>query len=63
LKTVSIQLQYVNTESGLQTGYAAIDIATDGTVTITDRIDVGLAGGQPVSREEAGLARSRTSAP
>jgi hypothetical protein len=63
LKTVSIQLQYVNTESGLQTGYAAIDIATDGTVTITDRIDVGLPGGQPVSREEAGLARSRTSAP
>jgi hypothetical protein len=65
LKTVSIQLQYVNTESGLQTGYAAIDIATDGTVTITDRIDVGLPGGQPLSREEAGLGagRSRTSAP
>jgi hypothetical protein len=55
LKTVSIQLQYVNTETGLQTGYAAIDIATDGTATITDRTDVGLPGGEPVSREEAGL--------
>jgi hypothetical protein len=65
LKTVSVQLQYVNTDSGLQTGYASIDIATDGTVTITDRIDVGLPGGQPLSREDAGLgaATSRTSAP
>ena len=31
LKAVSVQLQYVNTETGLQTGYATIDIATDGT--------------------------------
>jgi hypothetical protein len=42
LKTVSIQLQYVDAESGLQTGYATIDIATDGTATIGDRIDLGL---------------------
>ena len=32
LKTVSVQLQYFNEESGLQTGYAEIDIGTDGTV-------------------------------
>jgi hypothetical protein len=55
LKAVSIQLQYVDEESGLQTGYAAIDVATDGTVTITDRVDVGLPGGQPVPIDEFGL--------
>jgi hypothetical protein len=61
LKTVSIQLQYVNTDTGLQTGYASIEIATDGSVTVTDRIDVGLPGGEPVSLEEAGLARGPSS--
>ena len=30
LKPVSVQLQYVNKESGLQTGYAKIDIARTG---------------------------------
>lgn len=48
LKTLSIQLQYVDTETGLQTGYAAVEVATDGDVTITDRADVGLPDGQPV---------------
>ncbi|HWM74727.1 MAG TPA: hypothetical protein VNQ53_13340 [Nocardioides sp.] len=56
LKTVSVQLQYVNEESGLQTGYAEIDISTDGTVTITDRVDVGLPGGQPVPLDQVDLA-------
>ncbi|HET9422757.1 MAG TPA: hypothetical protein VFO49_16565 [Nocardioides sp.] len=55
LKTVSVQLQYFNEESGLQTGYAEIDIGTDGTVTITDRVDVGLPGGQPVPLDEVDL--------
>jgi len=55
LKTLSIQLQYVDTESGLQTGYASIDVATDGTVTIGDRIDLGLPGGKPMTPEELGL--------
>lgn len=53
LKTLSVQLQYFNTDSGLQTGYAAIDIATDGTVTITDRVDLGLPGGQPGTLDAA----------
>jgi hypothetical protein len=44
LKTLSVQLQYLHLDTGLQTGYASIDIATDGTVTITDRIDLGLPG-------------------
>ncbi len=56
LKTLSVQLQYVDTESGLQTGYAEIDIATDGTVSIGDRADLGLPGGKPMTAEELGLA-------
>jgi hypothetical protein len=59
LKTVSVQLQYFNEESGLQTGYAEIDISTDGTVTITDRVDVGLPGGEPVPLDEVGLRSDR----
>jgi hypothetical protein len=49
LKTVSLQLQYVSTETGLQTGYVSIDIATDGDVTISDRTDLGLIGDLPLS--------------
>lgn len=46
LKTVSVQLQYVDVDSGLQTGYADIGIATDGAVTVADRVDVGLPLGE-----------------
>lgn len=42
LKTLSVQLQYVDRVSGLQTGYASIDLDTDGTAVITDRTDIGL---------------------
>lgn len=56
LKEVSVQLQYVSTESGLQTGHASIAIATDGTVTVTDRVDLGLADGVPVPIDEIDLA-------
>jgi hypothetical protein len=45
LKTVSIQLQYVDIGTGLQTGYAGVDIAPDWTVTIGDRTDLGLPPG------------------
>ncbi len=41
LKTLSVQLQYVDLDSGLQVGYVSVDIATDGTVTIGDRVDIG----------------------
>lgn len=54
LKALSIQLQYVDTESGLQTGFAAIDIATNGSAIISDRVDLGLPGGQPMSIDEIG---------
>ena len=56
LKKVSIQLQYINTRSGLQTGYASIDIATNGTATITDRVSLGLPGGQPAPRDSLRLS-------
>ncbi len=41
LKTLSVALQYVDTESRLQTGFATIEIDTDGDVTISDRTDLG----------------------
>lgn len=55
LKTVSTQLQYFNAETGLQTGYADISVAVDGTVTIGERIDVGLPDGEPVPVDEFDL--------
>lgn len=55
LKTVGMQLQYVDEDSGLATGYVQIDVAVDGTATIGDRVDVGLPGGQPMTRAELGL--------
>lgn len=42
LKDVSIRLSYVDQETGLQTGYASVVVATDGEVTVEDRVDVGL---------------------
>ncbi|WP_372734579.1 hypothetical protein [Nocardioides sp.] len=47
LKDVTMQLAYLNPETGLQTGYARIVIGTDGEVSIEDRVDVGLPGGMP----------------
>ncbi len=56
LKTVSMQLQYFNEDSGLQTAYAEISIAVDGTVIIGDRVEVGLPDGEPVPVDEFDLA-------
>ena len=47
LKPLTVRLQYVNTTSGLQTGYATIRCGTDGECTVSDRVDVGLPGGRP----------------
>ncbi len=47
LKDVSVRLNYVNPDTGLQTGYASIVVDTDGVVTVEDRVDVGLPGGVP----------------
>ena len=47
LKDISVRLAYLNPTTGLQTGYASIVIAPDGSVTVEDRVDVGLPGGEP----------------
>lgn len=44
LKNVDVQLQYLDLDTGLQTGLVPISIAPDGTATIGDRVDVGLLG-------------------
>jgi hypothetical protein len=47
LKDVTVQLNYLNPQSGLQTGYARVVIGVDGQVRIEERVDVGLPGGVP----------------
>jgi len=47
LKPLSVRLQYFNTKSGLQTGYVSISCGTEGDCTVSDRVDVGLPGGEP----------------
>jgi hypothetical protein len=61
LKPVMVRLQYVNEESGLQTGYATVQCSVDARCTISDRVDVGLPGGQPgvVGGKKAAKQRSR----
>ena len=49
LKPVSVRLQYVDVTSGLQTGYASLTCEVDARCTLSDRVDVGLPGGQPAS--------------
>jgi hypothetical protein len=49
LKPIMVRLQYVDTETGLATGYATVECALDATCTISDRVDVGLPGGKPGS--------------
>ena len=47
LKDVTVQLQYVDVSTGLQTGYAQIVVSPAGVVTISDRTDVGLLSIEP----------------
>lgn len=47
LKPIMVRLQYVNVESGLQTGYATATCDLNAQCSISNRIDVGLPGGQP----------------
>ena len=42
LKDVTVQLQYVDLATGLQTGYVEIAISPSGAVAVTDRTDLGL---------------------
>lgn len=56
LKPVMVRLQYVNKETGLQTGYVTVECGLDATCHISDRTDVGLPGGRP--RPTLGLPSS-----
>lgn len=47
LKPLMVRLQYVDVDSGLQTGYATVECDLEGQCTVSDRVDVGLPGGQP----------------
>jgi hypothetical protein len=47
LEPLAVRLEYVNRKTGLQTGYVDIDCATYGACTFSDRVDVGLPGGEP----------------
>jgi hypothetical protein len=47
LKPLSARLQYVDTRSGLETGFATIVCSLSGRCTVSDRTDVGLPGGLP----------------
>jgi hypothetical protein len=47
LKPVMVRLQYVDRESGLQTGYATVECGIDARCTVSDRVEVGLPGGKP----------------
>ena len=48
LKPLTVRLQYFDVDSGLQTGYATVECQTDGTCSISERVDVGVPGGDPV---------------
>jgi hypothetical protein len=52
LKPITVRLQYFDEESGLQTGYATIQWDLDGFCEITERVDVGLPGGQPMDNPD-----------
>lgn len=47
LEPLMVRLQFVNTNSGLETGYATVSCDLSGTCTISGRTDVGLPGGLP----------------
>lgn len=47
LKPIMVRLQYVHAESGLQTGYATVTCGLDAACSVTERVEVGLPGGQP----------------
>jgi hypothetical protein len=57
LKPIMVRLQYVNEGSGLQTGYATVECDLEASCTISDRVNVGLPGGQPRAQLKTPLAR------
>ena len=54
LKLLSMRLQYVDTRSGLMTGYATVTCDLQGRCSVSRRTDVGLPGGLPGRLTSAG---------
>ncbi len=69
LRPISVRLQYLDSTSGLQTGYATLTCSLDAECRLTGRTDVGLPGGQPLDvvvgaqDEPAGQARGQSTGP
>jgi hypothetical protein len=55
LKPITLRLQYLDKESGLETGYVTISCGLGGQCTISKRTDVGLPGGMPMSAKSLGF--------
>ena len=51
LKPLTVRLQYFNVDTGLQTGYVSVTCDPAANCAISDRVDVGLAGGVAVPAE------------
>ena len=49
LKQLSMRLQYVDEETGLQTGFATVSCDIEGRCEVTGRTDVGLPSGAPLA--------------
>ena len=47
LKVLSVRLQYLDRESGLETGFVTVSCSLEADCTISERTDVGLPGGKP----------------
>ncbi len=47
LKVLSVRLQYLNGESGLETGFVTVSCSLEADCSISERTDVGLPGGKP----------------
>src|SRR6185436_415400 len=52
LKVLSVRLQYVDGESGLETGFVTVSCSLEADCTISERTDVGLPGGKPRPTDE-----------
>jgi hypothetical protein len=44
---LSVRLQYVDGEFGLETGFVTVSCSLEANCTISERTDVGLPGGKP----------------
>ena len=58
LKVLSVRLQYMDAESGLETGFVTVSCSLEADCTISERTDVGLPGGKPRPNDTPGRQTS-----